>query len=71
VEIFYEEEFSQAHTVSGLVGAVWQVRENLAVDVGLRHALVNGRPVEEIRAGVTFGFPLSLGGAKANQTAKK
>jgi hypothetical protein len=71
VEIFYEEEFGQAHTVSGLVGAVWQVRENLAVDVGLRHALVNGRPVEEIRAGVTFGFPLSLGGAKANQTAKK
>jgi hypothetical protein len=70
-EIFYEEEFGQAHTVSGLVGAIWQVRDNLAVDIGLRHALVNGRPVEEIRGGVTFGFPLSFGGAKASQTAQK
>jgi hypothetical protein len=43
----------------------------LAVDVGLRYALVNGRPLEEIRGGVTFGFPLSFGGAKASQTAQK
>ena len=27
----------------------------------LRYALVNGRPVNELRAGVTFGFPLNLG----------
>jgi hypothetical protein len=70
-EVFYEEEFGQAHTISGLVGAIWQVRENLAVDVGLRHALVNGRPVEEIRAGVTFGFPLSFAGAKVNETMRR
>jgi hypothetical protein len=70
-EVFYEEEFGQAHTVSGLIGAIWQVRENLAVDVGLRHALVNGRPVDEIRAGVTFGFPISFGGAKASETMRK
>jgi hypothetical protein len=44
-----------------LVGAIWQVRDNLAFDMGLRYALVNGRPVNELRAGVTFGFPLSFG----------
>jgi len=70
-EVFYEEEFGQARTVSGLVGAIWQVRENLAVDVGLRHALVNGHPVDEIRAGVTFGFPLSFGGGKAIEMTRK
>lgn len=70
-EVFYEEEFGQAHTVSGLIGAIWQVHENLAVDVGLRYALVNGRPLEEIRAGVTFGVPLSFGGAKANEAMRK
>jgi hypothetical protein len=27
-------------------------------DVGLRHALTNGHPVNEVRAGLTFAFPL-------------
>src|SRR5882757_5446942 len=57
-EVFYEKEFSQFETVSGLVGLIWQVNEELAVDVGLRHALTNARPVNELRAGVTFGFPV-------------
>jgi hypothetical protein len=57
-EVFYEREFSQFETVSGLVGLIWQVNEDLAVDVGLRHALTNARPVHELRAGVTFGFPV-------------
>lgn len=70
-EVFYEEEFGKAHTASMLVGAIWQVRENLAFDVGVRHALTNGRPVDEIRAGLTFGFPLSFGGAKATASAKR
>ena len=60
-EIFYEEEFGQSHTVSGLIGAIWQVRDDLAFDIGFRHALTNGQPVNEIRAGLTFGFPLRLG----------
>src|SRR5882724_5608940 len=70
-EVFYEEEFGKAHSVSALVGAIWQVRESVAVDVGLRHALVNGHPVDEIRAGVTFGFPLSFGGGKANEMTRR
>jgi hypothetical protein len=61
-EIFYEDEVGASHTVSALVGAIWQVRDNLSVDVAIRHALTDGRPVDEIRAGVTFGFPLGLFG---------
>ena len=57
-EIFYEEEFGQSHTVSGLVGAIWQVRDNLSFDVGLRHGMTNDRTFSEVRAGMTFGFPL-------------
>jgi hypothetical protein len=57
-EIFYEEEFGQAHTISGLVGAIWQVKDNLSFDVGFRHAIVNGVKVDEVRAGLTVGFPL-------------
>src|SRR3984893_7572260 len=57
-EFFYEKEFGQSETVSALIGLIWRVRDNLSFDVGLRHALTNGHPVNEIRAGLTFGFPL-------------
>jgi hypothetical protein len=59
-EFFYEEEFGQAHTFSALIGAIWQVKENLSFDVGFRHAIVNGTDVDEVRAGLTIGFPLRL-----------
>jgi hypothetical protein len=61
-EFFYENEFGQAQTVSGLIGAIWQVRDGLTFDVGVRHALTNGHVVNEIRAGLTFGIPLRLSG---------
>ena len=57
-EIFFDDTFGQETTVSGLVGLIWQARENVAVDFALRAASTNGRPVEEIRAGVTFGIPV-------------
>jgi len=57
-EFFYEEEFGQAHTVSALIGAIWQVKDNLSFDVAFRHALVNNTHVSELRAGLTVGFPL-------------
>ncbi len=61
LEIYSDSVVSQSQTYSALVGATWQVRDNLAFDMGLRYALVNGRPVNELRAGVTFGCPLNLG----------
>ena len=57
-EIFYENEFGKEETISGLIGLIWQVRDNLGFDVAFRHALTNGHPVNEVRAGLTFGFPL-------------
>jgi hypothetical protein len=55
-EVFYEEEFGQAHTLSALIGAIWQVNDKLSFDVGFRHAITNGSNVNEIRAGLTVGF---------------
>lgn len=59
-EFFYEREFGQTETISGLVGLIWRVRDNLSFDIGLRHALTNGHPVNEVRAGLTFSFPLRI-----------
>src|SRR6266700_3927971 len=58
-EVFYEREFGNSETISGLVGLIWQVREDLAFDVGLRHAVTNGRALNEVRAGLSFSFPIS------------
>jgi hypothetical protein len=55
-EVRYEREFDVRETFSGLVGAIWQARDNLSFDFGVRQAWVNGRPNTEIRAGLTFGF---------------
>jgi hypothetical protein len=55
-EIFYERDFGEARTRSALIGAIWQVKDDLAVDVGLRGAHVNDHTACEIRAGITFAF---------------
>jgi outer membrane receptor protein involved in Fe transport len=60
-EVFYENEFGTAQTYSALVGAIWQVNDKLSFDLGVRHALVGGQPVNEIRAGLTFGLPVFFG----------
>jgi hypothetical protein len=67
-EFFYEKEFRRSETISGLVGLIWRVRDNLSFDVGLRRALTNGHPVNEIRAGLTFGFPLQMFGERSQQS---
>jgi hypothetical protein len=61
VEMYSDTVFGQQQTFSALVGAIWQVRDNLAFDAAVRTALVDGRPVHEIRAGLTIGFPINLG----------
>ncbi|WP_431014882.1 hypothetical protein [Bradyrhizobium pachyrhizi] len=69
-EIFYENEFGKEETFSGLVGLIYRVKDDLSFDVAVRHALTGRHPANEIRAGLTFGFPLSLfGGQAARQTS--
>jgi hypothetical protein len=60
-EFFYERDVGQFRTRSGLVGAIWQVQDNIAVDFGLRGARVNDHTAGEIRAGVTFAFGVTQG----------
>jgi hypothetical protein len=60
-EFFYERDIGLFRTRSALVGAIWQVQDNIAVDFGLRGGLVNEHTVGEIRAGVTFAFGVMKG----------
>jgi hypothetical protein len=60
-EFFYERDVGQFHTRSGLVGAIWQVKDNLAVDFAVRGARVNDHTAGEIRAGVTFAVGVMKG----------
>src|SRR5215469_5315700 len=60
-EFFYESDVSLFRTGSSLVGAIWQVQDNIAVDFGLRGARINGQTAGEIRAGVTFAFGVTKG----------
>src|SRR6516164_8142251 len=58
-EFFYESDVSLFRTGSALVGAIWQVQDNVAVDFGLRRARINGQTAGEIRAGVAFAFSMT------------
>jgi hypothetical protein len=60
-EIFYERDVGLFRTRSALIGAIWQVQDNIAVDLGLRGAHLNDHNVGEIRAGVTFAFGVTKG----------
>jgi hypothetical protein len=60
-EIFYERDVGQFRTRSTLIGAIWQVQDNLAVDFAVRGARVNAHTAGEIRAGVTFAFGVAKG----------
>lgn len=60
-EVFYEQDIGRFRTRSVLIGAIWQVRDNIAVDFGLRGAVVNSFTEGEIRAGVTFAFGVTKG----------
>jgi hypothetical protein len=55
-EFFYEREYGGSEIGSGLVGAIWQVSDNLAIDFALRGGWIDGVAFKEVRAGVTIGF---------------
>ncbi|MBV8089342.1 MAG: hypothetical protein JO139_07160 [Alphaproteobacteria bacterium] len=62
-EVFYESDISAFRTGSALLGAIWQVQDNIAVDFAVRGARINDRTAGEIRAGVTFAFGVTKGPA--------
>jgi hypothetical protein len=49
VELFYDKAWLETETRSALVGAIWQVRDDLSFDAAYRYTLENGRPVNEMR----------------------
>jgi hypothetical protein len=60
-EFFYERDIGQFETRSGLIGAIWQVKDNIAIDFAVRGARINDHTAGEIRAGVTFSFGVTNG----------
>jgi hypothetical protein len=55
-ETFYDKVWTHGESRSVLVGAIWQVDHDLSLDAAFRYAIVDGHPVNEIRAGLTFAF---------------
>ncbi|MFL4998987.1 MAG: hypothetical protein ACJ8DY_01210 [Xanthobacteraceae bacterium] len=55
-EVVYEREFNTKETFAVLGGAIWRVRDDLSLDIGLREAWVNRHPETEMRAGLTFAI---------------
>jgi hypothetical protein len=53
-EVIYEHAFGAHEQYAGLIGAIWQLNEHLALDLGFRHARMDSRPDEQVRAGITF-----------------
>jgi hypothetical protein len=53
-ELRYEKAFGGEELTAGLIGLIWPVREGLALDIAYRHARADGRPDEQVRAGITF-----------------
>jgi len=56
-EVMRERDFGGDTVVSGLVGAIWEVSDGVAVDAAYRHGRVGEQRLNEIRAGVSFSFP--------------
>jgi hypothetical protein len=53
-EVNYQQDSSIDKTWSALAGAIWKVSDHLAFDLAFRHAKIDARPDEQVRAGVTF-----------------
>src|SRR5258705_5451223 len=58
-EFVYDHEFGNVERISLLAGLIWQASDKLAFDIGVRQARVNSRPETEVRAGLTFAFPVT------------
>jgi hypothetical protein len=59
-EVFVERERGAPTTVSGLVGAIWRVRDGLSLDAAVRAARTGGVDTLELRLGLTWGFRVGV-----------
>jgi hypothetical protein len=59
-EAFVEGERGSAATVSGLVGAIWRVRDTLSLDAAVRLAHAGGTRTTELRLGLTWAFKVGF-----------
>jgi hypothetical protein len=57
-EIAYDRETGIRETSSVLVGGIWQLRDDLAIDFAVREGRRNNQGLTEVRAGVTYSFRL-------------
>jgi hypothetical protein len=57
-EVYTEREAGYNATYSALVGAIWQVRDRLAIDAGVRHSVQTDNGTTEVRFGMTLGVGL-------------
>lgn len=57
-EVLYEREIGRSEKISGLIGAIWQLKDNLAIDLGIRHANTATQTENEVRLGLTLSFAL-------------
>ena len=53
-EIFGEQASGGPRTTSALAGAIWRVRDDLTLDIGLRYAHAGDEPIREVRLGLTW-----------------
>jgi hypothetical protein len=59
-EVFYERTIGETDVVSGLVGAIWQIRENFAADVAVRQARIGDRDGDRTQTEIRLGFTIAL-----------
>lgn len=55
-EIFEDRNIGGVTTYSLLIGAIWQVEDDFAIDTGLRGAKADGQTISEFRLGLTYAF---------------
>jgi len=55
-EVFADHVIGSPHTNSGLISAIWRVRDDLSVDAGLRYAQQGSETIHEFRLGLTWAF---------------
>jgi hypothetical protein len=60
-EVFADQARGSARTVSRLVGAIWNAKEGLSLDVGVRSAHAGSEGIRELRVGFTWAIALEKG----------